>query len=97
MTEYSEKRDFQRMTLDSTLEYQMENDSKVHHGIIRNLSAKGLLFTTADIIPLGTKVLVTLTPVNNITPPMSASVNITRCDKISDDEFDNAGTILEIK
>ncbi len=97
MTEYSEKRDFQRMTLDSTLEYQMENDSNTYQGTVKNLSAKGVLFSTTEEVPLDKNVIIKLTPVNNITPPMSADVKITRCDKVSDNEFQVAGSILQIK
>lgn len=97
MTEYSEKRDFQRMTLESTLEYQMENDTNTYKGTVKNLSAKGVLFTTSDEIPLDKNLIIKLKPVNNITPPMSADVKITRCDKVSDTEYHVAGSILQIK
>ena len=97
MTEYSEKRDFQRMSLDSSLEYQIENDTNTYQGTVKNLSAKGVLFASEKAVEVGKNVIIKLTPVNNITPPMSADVNITRCDKISDSEFDVAGSILQIK
>lgn len=84
MVDYAEKRDFQRMTLDCALEYKIYNDDAVYRGAIKNLSATGLLFTTQKSIPLGLNLQVKLSPENNLTPPMSAEVKVTRCDKYQD-------------
>jgi hypothetical protein len=96
MTDYAEKRDFQRMTLESTLEYQIHNEDKLHKGEIKNLSATGVLFVTEQPISLGLKLRITLTPDNKITPPMSADVKVARCDKHSDGAYYLAGEILKI-
>ena len=96
MTDYAEKRDFQRMTLDSTLEYQIHNEDKLLQGEIKNLSATGVLFITDHPISLGIKLRIKLTPDNKITPPMSADVKVARCDKHADGAYYVAGEILTI-
>lgn len=97
MAEYAEKRDFQRMTLDSTLEYQVVNEEDHYHlGSIKNLSATGVLFVTDRSIPLGIKLRIKLSPENEITPPMKAEIKVSRCDKHSDGDYYLAGEIIKI-
>lgn len=96
MEEYSEKRDFQRMTLNSSLEYQVLSENKQYQGNIKNLSATGVLFVTDHSVPLGVILRIKLSPDNNITPPMSADVKVTRCDKHSDGGYYLAGEITRI-
>lgn len=96
MVDYSEKRDFQRMTLDCSLDYQKYGEDRVYQGQVKNLSATGILFITKDSIPLGVNIQIKLTPVNTITPPMSADVKISRCDKHSDGEYHVAGVITQV-
>jgi hypothetical protein len=96
MTDYSEKRDFQRMALDCSLEYRITADDKIYQGKIQNLSAKGVLFLGAKAIAVGTELQITLSPVHDITPPMVADVRVTRCDKHDDVNYYVAGEILKI-
>lgn len=97
MVDYSEKRDFQRMSLDCSLDYQKFGEDRVYQGKVKNLSATGILFIASDSLPLGVKIQIILTPVNDITPPMSAEVKITRCDKHTDGEYHVAGAITQIE
>ena len=96
MVDYSEKRDFQRMTVESSLEYHKDNDSEVHQGTVKNLSATGILFTTDDKLPLGIELSIKLTPINSITPPLSARVKVTRADKHADGDYYIACEIVKI-
>ncbi len=82
MSDYSEKRDFHRMPLDCELEYQLEGDSENHRGQVRNLSARGLLFSAPQQLATDQRLKVVLTPVNTITPPMSADARVLRCDEV---------------
>lgn len=95
MIDYAEKRDFQRMTLDSVLEYQLTGEDEAHHGKVKNLSATGVMFVSSQAIAPGSQVNIRLSPVNPITPPMSAEISITRCDK-QEDDFLLAGEIIKI-
>jgi len=96
MTDYAEKRDFQRMTLDSVLEYHLAGDDEVHQGQIKNLSATGVMFVCDRVVSPGTQVNIKLSPVNTITPPMSAEISVTRCDQHDDDSYLLAGEIIKI-
>ncbi len=96
MTDYSEKRDFQRMAIDCSLEYRISSDDSSHQGQIKNLSGKGVLFLGDKPIALGVQLQITVAPVNDITPPMIADVRVTRCDKHDDGNYYVAGEILQI-
>jgi hypothetical protein len=96
MTDYSEKRDFQRMALDCSLEYSISADDTTYQGQIKNLSAKGVLFQGDKAIALGVQIQITVSPVHDITPPMVADVLVTRCDKHDDGNYYVAGEILKI-
>jgi hypothetical protein len=96
MVDYLEKRDFQRMVLDCSLTYRRNDDDSSYQGQVRDLSARGVSFLTDDSLPLGIDIQITLTPENDITPPLHASVRITRCDKHGDGRYHVAGEILQI-
>jgi hypothetical protein len=96
MADYSEKRDFQRMALDCSLEYRISSENTTYQGKIKNLSAKGVLFLGDKSIALGVQLQITVAPVNDITPPMVADVRVTRCDKHDDGNYYVAGEILQI-
>ena len=84
MMDYAEKRDFQRMAMDCTMQFKLAESEQKFEGKVINLSAKGILFVAADEIAPGSIVEIKLTPVNNITPPMSANTTVARCEKHGD-------------
>ncbi len=89
MSEFSEKRDFHRMSLDCALDYQLEGSSESRRGQVRNLSARGMLFIAPQALDPDQRLKVVLTPVNTITPPMTANARVLRCDEVEaegDDE-----------
>ncbi len=94
--DYSEQRDFHRMTLDCVMDYQLEKNGQASQGKVINLSATGILFVTSDALEVGAKVQIKLTPVHDITPPMSADALVARCDKQSEDEYQVAAQIVQI-
>ena len=85
------------MVLDCSMEYQLENEKEYRQGKVINLSAKGILFETSVAVKIGDHIKVKLTPVNNITPPMSANILVARCDKHSEKEFQVAAEIVQIR
>ncbi len=95
--DFSEKRDFQRMVLDCSMEYWLGDETDSSQGKVINLSAKGVLFEASKEVQPGDNIKITLTPVNDITPPMSADTLVTRCDKQSDDVFQIAAQIVQIR
>ena len=95
--DYSEKRDFQRMTLDCALEYRVHDKDDARVGQIKNLSATGVLFTADESLALGIEIFITVTAKNSNTPPMTAELKSLRCDKHSDDgKYHVAGEVLSI-
>lgn len=97
MMDFSEKRDFQRMVLDCSMEYQLENGNEAKQARVINLSAKGVLFETSEALNTGDRVHIKLTPVNNITPPMSADTLVTRCDEVAEENYQVAAEIVQIR
>ncbi len=78
MTEYAEKRDFYRMGVDCPARFRVQGADKVDDGIIKNLSASGLLILAPQEISPGTRLRVRIVPVNSITPPLSANASVLR-------------------
>ena len=97
MIDYSEKRDFPRMDMDCTLDYRVDGSDESHQGQMKNLSANGINFTCEHELAPGSQVFVTVTPTNNLTPPMSAEVTVARCDPDDNDGFLVAGQIDRIR
>lgn len=75
---YDEKRDFQRMAIECVMTYRSESDDRSGEGSVKNLSAKGFLLEVEDEFESKVKLLVKLTPVNSITPPMEAEASVIR-------------------
>lgn len=78
MTDYSEKRDFQRMTIDCVLSLSKKDGPQSFEGHVVNLSSKGILFTSIEKFEEGASLDIVLTPSNSNTPPMEASVVVSR-------------------
>lgn len=76
--DYSEKRDFQRMAIECVMTYRCETDERAGEGSVKNLSAKGFLLEVSDEFEAKAQLLVKLTPVNSITPPMEAQASVIR-------------------
>ena len=95
MSNYAEKRDFQRMAIDCVLSFSRKGNSEVYDGSVINLSSKGILFTSTESIEEGVELTIVLTPSNSITPPMEADAMVNR---VIDNEsvFEIACTIISI-
>jgi hypothetical protein len=78
VNEYAEKRDFQRMIIDSVLSFSIKGGSETYDGNVINLSSKGILFTSIEVIKEGSDLNIVLTPSNSITPPMIVDASVIR-------------------
>ena len=78
MIDYAEKRDFLRMPIDCELNFSEAGSSKQYKGNVINLSSKGILFTSSEKFDQGARLEIILTPSNSITPPMEATVVVSR-------------------
>ncbi|MEM7561683.1 MAG: PilZ domain-containing protein [Pseudomonadota bacterium] len=96
MIDYAEKRDFLRMPIDCELSFAESGSEERFVGNVVNLSGKGILFTSSERFEAGTALEILLTPSNSETPPMEATVSVTR---VTDYEpvYEIACEILEIK
>lgn len=94
MNDFSEKRDFPRMALDSLLDYLPAGESDLRQGRLRNLSARGVLFLTAEELQPDQQLKIMVTPVNTITPPMSAQARVLRCDEVAPEDGDERSWLV---
>ena len=78
MIDYAEKRDFLRMPIDCELSFSVAGSSDKQQGNVINLSHRGILFTSSETYDEGTRLDIVLTPSNSITPPMEATVIVSR-------------------
>lgn len=95
MLEYSEKRDYIRMNM--ACEMQLSDpvsgsSEKVH---LEDLSATGMRFFIERPLEEGQTFDASITPCNDITPPMQAQIRVLRCSPF-EARFDIAASIVEV-
>jgi hypothetical protein len=95
VSEYAEKRDFQRMAIDSVLSFSIKGESAAYDGAVINLSSKGVLFTSTEAVKECSDLSIVLTPSNSITPPMEADATVTRV-TANQSVYEIACTIVKI-
>jgi len=78
MIDYAEKRDFMRMPIDCDLRFSKVGDEREFQGNVINLSNKGILFTSKQKFEVGNLLTLVLTANQDDTPPMHATVKVTR-------------------
>lgn len=83
MLEYLEKRDYIRMSVDCAARINLEGLDPLP-AIVKDLSATGLLLWVEAKIPSGSIGNVSILPGKNITPPLSAEIEVIRCEPLED-------------
>jgi hypothetical protein len=73
-----EKRDFLRMPIDCNLSYSVVGEQRDFQGKVINLSSMGVLFASKQRLEVGSLLTLVLTPSQGNTPPMHATVKVTR-------------------
>ena len=97
MKDFSEKRDYIRMTAECEIAFTDPDSSLRHHGLSKNLSGRGVLFETSKKVDAGTLAELTVSPENTATPPLNAIVEIIRVLPTADKNiFSVAARIKEI-
>lgn len=76
--DYTEKRNFIRMTTDSVITFKEHGQNTVHHGQCINLSAAGVLFTSTQRMLPGTMLDINITPEPAVVAPLNATVQVVR-------------------
>jgi hypothetical protein len=74
--DYSEKRDFLRMTVKTPDEVQLEQQGIVTKGICNDLSGSGMLLTVSEALPVDSEILVTLMPDSSSEPMFQARCSV---------------------
>ena len=75
---HEEQRGYFRMCIDCPVVFGTEAEGYAHKGIVKNLSASGLLFYTDVSVNIGDKLRASIEPLNDITPPMILSAIVLR-------------------
>lgn len=98
MMEYTEKRDFHRMEIDSTAQIQINGSGKTDEAIVKDLSSGGILLWIKQKVDPGCQLSIMLQPGTDITPPLHATVEVIRCDPLAEgsDTFAAACSMIEI-
>ncbi|MGD2117942.1 MAG: PilZ domain-containing protein [Chromatiales bacterium] len=85
MLEYMEKRDYMRMAVDCAANLRLSGADENLPAIVKDLSATGVLVWIDQEIEAGTSGTISILPGKNITPPLSAEIEIIRCEPREDD------------
>ena len=97
MLDYDEKRDFIRMQAECKMSYRLAGEDTYTEGNCLNISGSGLLFKGGRPLEPGKAAEVHLAPDNCITPPLTAYIEVIRCDPGPDGQYTIAGAIKGIK
>lgn len=95
--EYSEKRNFHRMTLNTDIEITMCEDGKVYSALCLNLSGAGLMFRVKEPIPEGATCKTVIKSGNDMTKDLKATLKVVRCASNGPDSFVAGAEIIEFK
>ena len=94
-TDYAEKRNFYRMNLDCNAEYIINGSGNKKAGVVTNLSGDGISLIADQSVNPGTEVRVSITPENEVTPPLEVVMEVLRCEQQGEDSFVLAGNITK--
>ncbi|MEO1888677.1 MAG: PilZ domain-containing protein [Cycloclasticus sp.] len=97
MMESSNNRKFSRMDAVCDMEFTHPGSGTKGTANSINLSAAGILFRTKDKLTQGASLEISVKPVNPITPPLNALIEIIRVVPVENDEYEVAATIEGIK
>lgn len=97
MLEYDERRDFIRMQADCKMSYRFADAEDLREGVCVNISGSGILFRADSPVETGKAVEIHLEPENRLTPPLTAYIEVVRCDAIEPGRYEVAGAIKGIK
>ena len=97
MLTHDEKRDYIRMDVDCDITYKPADAATMKTGRCLTLSGAGVSFVTDQVFEIGLAMEVSIIPKTSITPPMTAYIEVVRCVKRDDNQFEIAASIKSIK
>lgn len=96
--DYSEKRDFMRMSADHEISFKEVGGQEISQGTCVNLSATGVMFKAREAIPMGARLEISIAPGYAVVDPFNAIIEVIRTTPIeTNDSFEIAGKITAIK
>ncbi len=95
--QYDEKRAYMRISIDSEMRYRLVDSTEFHAARCSSLSGSGVSFITTKTFDEGKAMEINLTPQNEITPALTAFVEVVRVSPLLSGEFEVAATIKTIK
>lgn len=97
MLNYDEKRKYIRMEIDCDISYQFADSDQSGQGRCTSISGAGVSFITDRSIESGKAIEIYVSPKNNLTPSMTAFVEVIRSTLQDNGEYEIAATIKSIK
>lgn len=97
MLESSNNRKFSRMDAICDMEFTHPGSGAKGTANSINLSAAGILFRTKEKLSPKTSLEISVKPINPITPPLNALIEIIRVVPVENGEYEIAATIEGIK
>lgn len=96
MIDYSEKRNFIRMSMDCPISMLSADSDQADYGELVDLSATGLRFISPRELDAGERLQIGVRPMRPITPPLEAEIEVVRCVEVPNG-YDIAASIIELQ
>lgn len=97
MLPHPDKRNFFRMDVECPARFRLEGSNETAGAIVKNLSGDGLLLWMDKEVQAGNLLSIVIVPGKNITPPLSAVVEVVRCYPLETEEEGNFAVACVIK
>lgn len=97
MLTHDEKRDFIRMQVDCEITYRQPDGQEKQMGRCKSISGAGISFIAQQNYAVGLAMEVSISPKTNITPPMTAFIEVVRTSKLEEGSYEIAAIIKSIK
>jgi hypothetical protein len=97
MLEYDEKRRFARTEADCNITYRLAEGDRCFEGGCLNISGAGILFLGDFPLEAGKAAELRIDPGHGIAPPLTAYIEVARCDPEASGGYRIAGSIKAIK
>lgn len=94
---FTEKRDYQRMSIDKPLTFTLDDHSELYAGFCKNLSHTGIMFITEQHLSEGHSIKVTMGSKTEQFKPLRASVEIVRVEPNGNNRYEIAGRLIDIQ
>jgi hypothetical protein len=97
MRNYSEKRDFIRMKVDTTITLTNPDNGHQYQGICRDLSGTGMSIEVDKFFLTDTELNTTLPSNNDAFPPFDTTIRVMRCTETDDNKFLLGAEIISLR